>query len=68
MEVVQLQRLSESKDMLGPVISRQRFANRRFGRVAPNVAIRRELLGAWLPATIARMIRMPVAPVMSATA
>ena len=67
MEVVQLQGLPKREDVLGAVIADERLADGVLRGVATAVAERGQLLGVWLPATMARMMRIPVSPVMSVT-
>ena len=66
-DVVQLERLGQGEDVLLPVIANQRLAHRLHGRMAPPVTVGSQDLGSRSPATIARMMDIPVTPVMSDT-
>ena len=64
-DVVQLERLGQGENVLRPIIAGQRLAHRLNGRMAPPVTVEARTLGSRSPATIARMMDIPVTPVMS---
>jgi hypothetical protein len=66
-EIVELQRLAEGEDVFGAVVPREGLADglsEAAHRTSRNSA---SVSGAWIPETMARMIRIPVTPVMSET-
>ena len=65
--VVKLQRLSESKDVLLTPVSGQRGSDLRLRGMAAPITMGGEDAGSRSPATTARMIRIPVSPVISVT-